>query len=423
MLKKKKKEKATGRRGVLKASSLDPGRVMNEANYLVELRQRAERLGGYVEGFACVLGGPWQLDLDQHHHPGMFIMEELDHSAKDVSLPWSWDFARRVGLRLIQCLEVMHTQDRTLGLCHCDIKPANVMLDVTHQRIVLIDLDCCCAIPSVAPRGGVKKSNPHVRVEGTMMFTGTDAMLGLGQSPKSDVESVGLLMLWGVNGGVLPWSHLVNRVDVTKAKEMWRNTVWRERDGIIGEMEEYFGVVEKMRGGAVTERAPYEQLCKILGDNSGNNRWSKGKEIMMSNEEERERERDDDDVSNKGVNKGNSSCNGGGGVLLRRRDGETRVWTAQPLKEKKQQQQQQQQQQQHDDDVDTKQQPSRVKKTSSTKTKTTTTRGKKTSTPPPPSLSGVITRSKVSKSDQRMQQEAAQFATDLPPRRRNATKK
>jgi serine/threonine protein kinase len=72
------------------------------------------------------------------------------------------------------------------------IKPSNVLLDSSGENVCLIDLDVCFTLPSVATTKVVKQR----RVQGTYQWQGVDVLRGETPSPKSDLDSLGQLLLW-----------------------------------------------------------------------------------------------------------------------------------------------------------------------------------------------------------------------------------
>ena len=114
-----------GRAGVLKASAVDPGRVMNEANYISEMRSRATRLLGSPDGFPEIFLRPVQLSFSGIR-PACFVEErveggslaELHCAGRCWSVPQVALLARQMILRL----QVLHTHEQSLGLAHNDIK-------------------------------------------------------------------------------------------------------------------------------------------------------------------------------------------------------------------------------------------------------------------------------------------------------------
>jgi serine/threonine protein kinase len=168
---------------ILKASVVDPGRVMNEANYMCELRSRGTRLLGTPEGFPEILLGPIQLSVGCHR-PACFVEEWIGGgSLSDLARPgkcWSVPQVSLLGRDMVRRLQVMHTHEHSLGLVHNDIKPANVMYDAATACFYLIDLDCATAIPSIAP----KKKGTLKKVQGSYAFSGIDVLGGDYPSPK-----------------------------------------------------------------------------------------------------------------------------------------------------------------------------------------------------------------------------------------------
>jgi serine/threonine protein kinase len=115
---------------------------------------------------------------------------------------WSGQEVALLGEQILRRLQAMHTQERSLGLVHSDIKPGNVLYDSKRNIFVLIDFDCATAIPrcvskilllffslrlklkssskSIAP----KKKGSIKKIQGSYLFTGIDVLNGDYPSPK-----------------------------------------------------------------------------------------------------------------------------------------------------------------------------------------------------------------------------------------------
>ncbi len=222
-----------GRAAVLKASLVDAGRVLNEGNYLSELRGRARRLHGTADGFAELLLPPRQLELHmqmQHNshvnllRPAFFVMEAVQGgSLQDLARAgkaFTLQETAMLGAQLVRRLQVMHTQENSLGLVHSDIKPANVLYDEARALFFLVDFDCTTCIPSIAPRkkGALKK------VQGSYLFTGIDALNGDYPSPKADLDALGQLLVWCLLGASQWKTPVTNQSGLAAEKLKWRNS-------------------------------------------------------------------------------------------------------------------------------------------------------------------------------------------------------
>ncbi len=197
-----------------------------------ELRGRAERLLGTAIGFTEVLVGPVSQPIGKTDLPlQYFVMEHVGPSLEELA--WRQDHGFRgwtlgqvalMAQQLIRRLQVMHTSERSLGLVHNDIKPANVLFHRGNQQLYLIDLD---TVHTLSSTGTVARQR---HVQGTPLWTGVDALLRETPSPKSDLDSLGQLLIWCVSGK-LPWTQ-ATQAKLAEEKQEWRRLQWEQRPGV-----------------------------------------------------------------------------------------------------------------------------------------------------------------------------------------------
>ena len=248
-----------GEKGVLKASASDAGRVMNEGNYIGEMRSRSNRMLGTKDGFPMVLMPPTFVSLTKSSVCA-FVEERLLCSLKELDAVWNVHQVAFFAQQMIRRLQVLHTQENSLGLVHSDLKPENIMVNQDMTCYYLIDFDCATAIPSVKPRtaGKLKK------VQGTYTYSGIDVLNGDYPSPKSDLDSLGQIFMWLLNGKKSVWSG--STLDQLKKEKLeWRETHWNNRKGtksMTKEFQQYFEMVESLQ--STIERPDYEKLVRLF---------------------------------------------------------------------------------------------------------------------------------------------------------------
>merc|ERR1712232_828210 len=107
-------------------------------------------------------------------------------------------------LQLIERLETFHDA----GFIHRDLKPHNFLIDKELEqdndfKIYLIDFGLA--------KSFLNENDEHIpyRVDrkfmGTLKYAPINAQLGIEQSRRDDLESVGYVMLYIMNKGQLPW--------------------------------------------------------------------------------------------------------------------------------------------------------------------------------------------------------------------------
>lgn len=143
-------------------------------------------------------------------HPSLpTLMDYIEHSDPDVGQMMILSFIRGQGLdkdieqngfvddehlcwildRIFGCLSYLHGMH---SMVHCDIKPANCILDVPDHNVTLVDLGMACLEPGARTRA----------LGGTPDFIPPEFSQGLPPIPASDFYSVGKLAI-AITGGNL----------------------------------------------------------------------------------------------------------------------------------------------------------------------------------------------------------------------------
>lgn len=251
-------------KAIMKASFLDSGRIINEANYIRDLTLRGKSLFGIKNGFPKIydINSRFPLVINgKEANIGYYVMERLGPSLHKIaessdtfqrykhSTPIFGGFkvsqVALIAQNLIKRLQIMHTPSGSLGLTHNDIKPDNVLINIPDNSVYLIDLDVASAISSIVSKYKTKN------VQGSYEFSGTDALLKFQPCPKSDLDSLGQLLIWCASGD-LPWKTDKKELDkLAIEKDSWRKQPYKNRPGLgplkdSAPFEKYFKYVESL---------------------------------------------------------------------------------------------------------------------------------------------------------------------------------
>lgn len=250
---------------------------------------RSFRLLKTREGFARVLLSPHNIKLSEKS-PCIFVQEELGPTLNEIDFKEDAAQIALMAQQMIRRFQVAHTQELSLGIVHCDVKPENIMLNKELNCYNLIDFDCATTIPSIEP----KKRGKSSKVQGTYTFQGTDTLDGDYPSAKTDLDSLGQIILWCFNGQQPFWNGK-SLDQLRKEKLEWRSKPWADRRGtknIPLPFKQFFEVVEAIN--QITFRPDYEKLYHLFDDITAKevkvtvNR----KEIQIENKRQVEKQKD-----------------------------------------------------------------------------------------------------------------------------------
>jgi eukaryotic-like serine/threonine-protein kinase len=120
------------------------------------------------------------------------VMEFVDGTDLSHKLPMPWQTTLPVALQILEGLEYAHCH----GVLHCDVKPANIMID-NEGAVKVMDFGIAYALGAA----GLGKGR---RTLGTIEYMAPERILGREVDQRSDIYSVGVL-LFEVLSGRLPF--------------------------------------------------------------------------------------------------------------------------------------------------------------------------------------------------------------------------
>lgn len=163
-----------------------------------------------------------------------------------------------VGLQMIRRLEAIHN----LGVIHRDIKPDNFLIDPKTNLVYLIDFGLA--------RRYIDRDNKHFRQDSGRKLTGTaryasaNVHNGLTPSRRDDLESVGYVMLYLLNGK-LPWQAIKTSDKVERyrliGEQKLNRSMWECFKGSPDEFVLYLNYCRRLE---FDEDPDYEYLRNIL---------------------------------------------------------------------------------------------------------------------------------------------------------------
>lgn len=153
----------------------------------------------------------WPKIHDYGHKNGYKVLvmdlfgENLENVFKNQNHKFSTDTLFYIAQKMIYCLKIFHGK----GYVHRDMKPQNFVVDLISNDIYLIDY------------GLAKKISSHCSynksLKGTVRYASINTHLGIEQSFRDDLYSVGYILLYFALGK-LPWQS-VSQLHILDKKE------------------------------------------------------------------------------------------------------------------------------------------------------------------------------------------------------------
>ncbi|CAD8098770.1 unnamed protein product [Paramecium sonneborni] len=152
-----------------------------------------------------IIGIPKYYGYLQQDNYNFLVMEQLGKSLEDIFTDNNRIFSLQsvtvLALQMLECIEFLHSKQ----FLHRDIKPDNFLLGKTHKdRVYMVDY------------GLAKKyinKDTHIPYKDNKALTGTaryasiNTHLGIEQSRRDDLESLGYVIMYFLRG-TLPWQNL-----------------------------------------------------------------------------------------------------------------------------------------------------------------------------------------------------------------------
>lgn len=195
-------------------------------------------------------GGNKYMFMKKLHMSMGDIMKKLNESFDNYSV-------RNIGIRLLEILEFMHDN----GVCHCDIKPENIMINSKFNRIYLIDFGLS---RYYMKNGKHIPIRDDVNVGGTLRYMSVHTNNKIEISRRDDLISLGYVLVY-LQKRFLPWQSVGNRERFYRVAKMKLEIDFGElcRD-CVPELEKYFEYCYEL---GFEERPDYDFLKKLFKDN------------------------------------------------------------------------------------------------------------------------------------------------------------
>lgn len=255
--------KCTDENGTAYAAKLEPRRINGRR------RRGPSQLEYEFRVYSVLKGGdgiPNVLEFFVQDDYNVMIMRILGRSIQSVfersRRNLSMDSVIAIGLRILSHLEFMHNR----GMIHRDIKPQNILLgaDSTDCQIYLIDF----GLSKKYWTGGrhIPYRDGKRGLTGTPRYASINTHLGIEQSRRDDLESLGYVLIYLARGS-LPWQGLKKdrRMRQNRHKNILemkqRVTTAQLCDTLPRGIELYVSAVKKLK---FEEKPPYDELYGFL---------------------------------------------------------------------------------------------------------------------------------------------------------------
>ncbi|ODM93064.1 Casein kinase I isoform beta [Orchesella cincta] len=205
-----------------------------------------------------------KLELKDYHY-NVMALERLGVSLGELIRRCGGFFSLKTTLmladQLIQRIEMVHSQ----SYIHRDIKMDNILMGLGSNSNILYIIDFGLALRYRHPETGVHIDlTKGIPMGGTPLFAPLSAHLGFGQSRKDDLESVGYLLVYLING-TLPWGRIkaAKRAEVFQRVKQLKLTTSVEKlcKGLPSAFKQYFWYCQALR---FEDNPDYNHLREIF---------------------------------------------------------------------------------------------------------------------------------------------------------------
>lgn len=150
----------------------------------------------------------------------LFEFCEMQFSLKTVLL---------IGIQLVERLKWMHSRN----FVHRDMKPENILIGQGKKSTQIFLIDFGLSKRFINPATGQHVPNRAGGVVGTLKFLSKATHEGNEHARRDDMEALGIIMVYFMKGGRIPWNTLKkpNRDQTTKPGMMnLQNQMLQERE-------------------------------------------------------------------------------------------------------------------------------------------------------------------------------------------------
>lgn len=170
--------------------------------------------------------------------------------------------------QMLRRVELLHRS----GYIHRDIKPDNFAFGLDKRSSMLYLIDYGLAKRYVDANGNHIPYRQNCPTVGTMRYVSINGHLGLEQSRRDDMESLGYLFVYLLRGS-LPWQGLIAATDKEKCAKIaelkLRTPLEKLCEGCPSEFQDYLKYVRMLKFDDEPEYAEYRRMFSALFAKSG----------------------------------------------------------------------------------------------------------------------------------------------------------